>query len=767
MILNNYNNSLRENVETDLSFKSDRSPHVFVRQFKCVLDDGDEHLIVPYYVCDSEDCLYVNSEIGPTFTTIVAFDENTIDSRSVEIPTVKRTTFSGSFVFDFDLAELGVNAPGMHSFSIRCIQDNGVGSATVYYRFLIRDAVEDAKVLDLDSVSSFSTSQAVNDDYTLHYNKAVTMKNKSDGTTRPFIESDYANYSVSVVKDGDDVSYISIGVTGSLKYISQSYVRDDVTLTGTYLLTTKATVDGVEEDLVDYLDTPNSELPSEVILAAAKNKVALTMLMRAAKVYGKNKLILPEGMTIVFDYRNREGLVAKNTEYDKDSYDNVNFPDGFTLDLNGSTICALHSPYVSNGYVLRMFNNFDTHVINGYVKGNYKNHQFGANPQSMHVVGMRGATMFCSFDNVDVSYGLGYELTLKKWQPIAPSGSKNVEQMPKFNNYGYIDYDGVVHNEEGPNDDYCVRMMYTGEVGNARSDYPDSTWYGLRFLGPGGTEVFSDSLIITKPDEVTFESPHRGVGMEAFIHYYDENNEFIKTVKVYVFNVIICPYGAKYARLSMKGMKAKGNIDSLTYNSSANVGAFKILRFLIPWGNSYSSCKVHDIRTCVVGMLGAQSSFDNCYLWNIADIPEYKPNSVTPKIFDYEESTYYNHSVYMHNNSVLYGDNRYGPLYGSFKAEITDNHGLTGMTTREAGVFCFRMDGMFAHQIIRYVGNRYPIHFTHITNSDIDEFKSASWHDQGTSDGASTVQYSHIRTVLKSKGSYDVYGNNSIIEQIV
>lgn len=758
MILNNYNNSIPENTETELTFTSNSSPRVFVRNFNHVLASSSEHLIVPYYVCGMKDTLYCNSEIGDTFTTIITFDEDIVDKGNVQV--IKSTTYSGEFVFDVDLLEYGIDSPGLHSFSIRCIDSLGVGSATMYYKFLVRDPVEDAKVVDLDTTSSFSVSQDADTPESSRYSRVVAVLPNGSTARTGFVETDYADYSVVVTRSGDTVDNIAVTVDGVLKYTHQDSdkVHSDEDISGTYTLVTTASVEGSTVLLTDYLETPAAELPSSVVIAAARNKVALTMLMRAAKVYGANKLVLPKDMQIVFDYHNKNGGTEQGSIYDSLSgRDDVMFPNSFVLDLNGSTISTLLSARISGAILLNMFNNFDTHVINGSVFGNYRKALSstiitdGGNvaSESTHAVSMDGCA-FCSFDNVEVAYTHGYEATLSIYTPIGFTLKNETKLSPKFDSYGFIDYDGVVHNMEAPADSNAVCMMYTGSTSaNYRADFtPDM--YGMRSIS-SVRGLFTNSIKVDKYTAIRSDngSMHRGLSLEVFVHYYDENAQFLKTVKVYTFMENICPKGAAYCRISAKGTATAGTIDSL--NTAKGVGMlFAEQTFVVPCGCSYNNCRFHDLRTCVCGLLGHQSFFGNSYIWNCGDTPGHIKGHVTTMAMDLEDRSSYNGTINLHNCEVCYGV-RSAKAYYAFQFNITDNRQFRPRV--ELGALHMNVRGNNMFRLTKYSGTPYPKPYLHIVSNNLVSVTSkVSESDGASADGVMVIKNNNVQFLTDDSG---------------
>jgi len=185
MLVNNYDNSLKESVENDSTFTRMDSPKVFIRDFECRIKPED-NLIINFAVCDpyeegyytddghNNNNIIVKKETGRTFTTIITFDEYEYDydfTTKQKTPTsplynkqVKLNTYYGEQSVDVNLFELaGIPKnnsnigmfKGEHYFSIKCIQDIGCGSAVQFFHFLV-EATEDEYVLDLTTTNHFT-----------------------------------------------------------------------------------------------------------------------------------------------------------------------------------------------------------------------------------------------------------------------------------------------------------------------------------------------------------------------------------------------------------------------------------------------------------------------------------------------------------------------------------------------------------------------------------------------------------------------------------
>lgn len=76
MILENYNDSLEENVESERSFTVSECPILRVRPFDS-MQYCDEDFILPYFVDNFLNTGYNENKLTNTFTVVVSLDEDT------------------------------------------------------------------------------------------------------------------------------------------------------------------------------------------------------------------------------------------------------------------------------------------------------------------------------------------------------------------------------------------------------------------------------------------------------------------------------------------------------------------------------------------------------------------------------------------------------------------------------------------------------------------------------------------------------------------
>lgn len=437
MIINNYDNSLPENKETDVTFISRESPQLFIREFPTVINYNDK-LVVPYFVTDAQMGRYYanadeNREVIPmcpahTFTAILVMDPYT--DNEIEY---KQTTYNGEQ--SFEIGPFDSDFVGQHTFSLRCIQENGVGSASQDFFILVKDPNRQITTIDLTQINSFSSEYAIN---SFDPEESNTVTNGSTKYNRVFIrkwgynsvdnsynwypittvvkETPLARYSVHTNKVNGKIKEITIDVSAgnnAMNYQSGNYyiwntakwskcirqnkplgTPDDewvaysdtkYSIVGSYTLTTVCYDELNEEHkLVDFLDKQpagkiisegNKTLPDYAVKAAIKNRIALTRLMEAARAYATNynqEVVLKlPKMPIVID---RHVLTSGNT---------YNWIGDFSTELDMS------KEIVHPDYVVRPTN--ESAALNNYLYVNTGSIKFPNN----FTLDLNGSTIYC------------------------------------------------------------------------------------------------------------------------------------------------------------------------------------------------------------------------------------------------------------------------------------------------------------------------------------------------------------------------------------
>lgn len=757
MIVNNYNNEIRENKATDLNFYNPYSPQLFIRQFPCRVN-YNEKLIIPYYVNPytinlnvTEEADESNNFVGKycdglnfTYTTILQLDCDL--PNPPEDMCFKHSTFEGDGCFE--IGPFPKSYVGEHTFSIEAIQNDGMTSKRQYFKFLIDDPEE------------VVTQVTLNRAFTGTYDGTVFIRHQMLNTSGGYIpvkkEILNAKYTVTPYKGSDGKcerinikitkANTSSSVNPSIKYTRISAINDDgtptystsdsniftVDISGEYNLTTYYS-DGTNKfNLIDYIDkqpiyykevqigdkvdnqyqfdyytgpnytgsqiegilSTNYNIPEGVQDAAVKNKEALIKLIEAAagkdRSNRKTRLILPKDMSIVTSY-------DVPTERYTNLYSGFQFelPNYFTLDMNGSTIYTLPSVNKSSGGVVGIDFAFDTHICNGHIYGNYKYIQYenqkisSIKPQKTNInrvypewlgISSISDSKFCTYENVEFAYATGYDAFIGAGESVSRYSFRSYksEYCSRYLSTGFIGYDGnfqeikhLNYSMRGTGDSipeispealktfYVMRSNINStedEVGD-RAAFPDA-----RNLICGNTYTLS------KIDGASTGLRHKS-NKSHFIHFYDKNKNFIKTVKIDDSDINVYPRNAKYAVLSAFGHlsynKNAIDLDCLTNKSSAALGSPMVDLHGYSWCCGYDNCIFKDFRTSILdNKNGNQCFMQNCYMWELAT-ERYRGDqeggySNQQQFIDLEDGSVSNINFSIKNCENIYGYGRYG-----------------------------------------------------------------------------------------------------------
>lgn len=294
-----------------------------------------------------------------------------------------------------------------------------------------------------------------------------------------------------------------------------------------------------DDDLIKYnINKANSEVVEDMV----NTRVGLTNLFNDLQKQGFRKCVLPNGI-----YRINKG-------------DSINIPTKFTVDMNGSTF-KLH-PYNDADYgttgsiyntMVIMDNTFDSHVINGIFEGDYAERQVNGWLRSYNGEHSGGFISkggeYNSLDNITITQIAGYNSSVQLSNPSPFSGLGAWEDNIVVKN-------GVDTVKEG----YVTSKLSIIEEPLLSSHYiVASVW-----LGYGGL---------------------RGQRWNIDFHFYDENQNFIETIRTYQFTRCRIPENAKYYRVTFFG-------------SSSDMGGISIHHMKSERNFVFNNCHWVDNRTC-------------------------------------------------------------------------------------------------------------------------------------------------------------------------
>lgn len=316
-----------------------------------------------------------------------------------------------------------------------------------------------------------------------------------------------------------------------------------------------------DSDLAQYnINKENSEVVEDMV----NNRMGLTNLFHDLQEQGYRKCVLPNGI-----YRVNRALrrgVGETTPID--------IPTRFTVDMNGSTF-KLH-PYNDREYgnigqvenlMVRMTDTFDSHVINGTFEGDYAERKVNGWATSYNGEGSNCFTAsggeFNSLDNVTITQITGYN------SGVNQNGSYGWGKLGAWED-NVVVINGVDTFKEG----YTTSKLGTmDDVMLANHYIVASVW-----LGYGGLKSSRWNIDF---------------------HFYDENKNFIETIRTYQFTRCRIPENAKYFRVTF-------------FNTASNMNGLSIHHMKSEKNFVFNNCHWLDNRTCSASCQFQHLTFLNC-----------------------------------------------------------------------------------------------------------------------------------------------------------
>lgn len=369
---------------------------------------------------------------------------------------------------------------------------------------------------------------------------------------------------------------------------------------------------------------------------AYDNKAALSAFFAFVKGNGYNKV---EMLPLVY-YINYHAKVD-GVYVTKNGGNNIVFPDDFTIDLNGATLTAVQSDDLNNGQIVELKENTNTHIVNGHIKSIYKGFDFQATkdntgvttPAEGIICARIVSSKYCSFDGLDISDSVGYELPFRV---NVGTMVMNEHYHIAFEQKKFIDYEG---NEV----DSDIMMSGTTYI-QLVSGY-DELVVG-RPLGYGG---------------------YFGSQREIFMSFYDGQYGFLCTIKSKQQWLVKIPENAAFVRVSAYGTSEQLNV--------AYPGGLAVYYMHLSKNCEVKNCTIRDTRT--VGFApcsGNHILFKNNAYYNIANERVWY---VTKLFGDIEDSWQYCRNIYFFDNELRYGDTATFVVYYATNFNFIGNKGIS------------------------------------------------------------------------------------------
>lgn len=543
MIYNSVTDTLVHNVEnTTATMTSDACPFVNVRNIDPIVPIGTK-LVLKYFV-DNKTMDSINrGAIGDTFTVEVK------PAWSNQV--VKKTTYAGMFSVELP----ALNTAGETWFSIRCIDSNGVGSVEQHIDLLVRDEV------------------APN-----YY---------------PMTEEDLTTY--GIVPDNDDIQVAynnKLALGAMFADVKQQGYNGITMLKRTYW--------------IDYHDVFGTQTYYKCSFA----NMVVTSVEEISEQTVINDGAITEVVGSVPAINSRYNF-ADGTHYlvvNTSTLSSLEVPGGFTLDLNGSTIATTQFMDLFSGTIFRL-NNYDSHIINGNIKSSYNSFDFdttkrrtgrGVAAEGVAALNIGAGARYCSLENLDISYTLGYELTggFDFGTQIGLNLSNNGTENTRINiaNGQQVSSNGMISSD-------FIEL----------SDNAETIGFGRR--GYGNYDM--------------------GTRREVFFSFYNSSKAYIGSIKAKMYTFVRVPTNAKYMRFTgYGGTKAQ-------WPEATNRGLLKIfVNATMAKNILVKGCTWHDTRTTALTLsAGTGIIISNCHWYNIA--LESGTHQVTKILGDFEDLSNY------------------------------------------------------------------------------------------------------------------------------
>lgn len=794
MILENYNDSLKENIESERSFTVSEFPILRVRPFDS-MQYCDEDFILPYFVDNFLNTGYKENKLTNTFTVVVSLDEDTKPEEEVARNyRWSQTTYSGEQIIN-----LGKLEQGEHTLSIKAIEDTGIASGTRFFKFYVSKPKSEINLVDFTEIDTFTVSSEDTERRIVPY-WYLTPDNGNGGYFPVLLHYDIVsypngneshidcpsakitrnlNYTVTFNRDSSNVlTGIDVEVHGTVsipphKFNGSSHPgfegSNAIRLDGTYHITNCVEIDGETHLLNEYLGAdsdanglPFDNPPAKATYTAARNKIGLKYLLWACKAYcnevrdnqgnGYDGFILPKYEYIVsyangINCNNQDAVdvFANEPHYnysiepksvnavDSGSWyrDDIDFPDRIIIDFNYSSIKSL-ALNVHSGRLVTISYGRLTELRNLEVVGDYASYYRldGGIDEAKGGVKLHYCTL-CTLNNVNISKTAGYELVGNGISHTALNVS-----IPTFTEYGYLDYEDGKHvdvtaletdgngylNNNGYYDvewdavplehvDALIHSVVDKSVNHTQSQIDDTSISNVMHTGGApfslGTAISSDGTFsdnfegtfhISNTDttygyNITYGSSNyrrRMDGDAVFVSFYKKENnayKFIKTIKMEIWDVGYIPYGATHAKCSAIGAADKDACLIAKLNQSGtqkSVFRFSSPRFMRR-ANRVINCKVHDIRTTLITVLGHQTYTENFITYNVAS-EKGGHGEITAFLCDIEDNSMQHYHAWFDRWS-----NWYGPPSSNI---LATKHGCNDVCFTESGGFTVSLDSL-------------------------------------------------------------------------
>ena len=608
VLYNNVPTVLSHNTE-DLTetVTSTRCPFVNTRYFNPIVNKNAA-FDIEYHVDNIDNDWTNHNAIGDTFTVEVADISGNILSQ--------RTTYGGVYKITIP----AYSTTGEKVFTIRCIDSNGVASPYEFLRVLVKDS-STKTIVDMENYLDGEGN--ITFEYPSGTTRTIVLKNESEITKQEAYQNKAALTNFFAMAAASGANYVKMYNGGDTHYFIDYHTESGLSATCAYYKCTMNSTSSTKTKTITAVEQVDF---NEVKSVKESSRLAPVIMRTTAPSVGNS--LTADSST---DYAQGVWYCTINSLGTRPAGgDEILLPDNITIDLNGSTLQAIQSDDIVSGFVLEFRNNFNTHVINGKVYGNYDGFDFlstsikcgNTKPAEWlgvtHVVSSR----FCSLENVDTGWSVGYDGCVS----------------PGLSNFGaptLIDNKRIDLSTGQPVDDND--MIITDFKSCEGKEY-----IGLGRIGYCGYQC-------------------AGTQREIFFSFYDSEKNYIRSYKSRLYLHVKVPTNAAYVRVTGYGNVYNANGDtsmsawSVDWRGSSENGSLAFWNVTICDQCSRVNCYCHDTRTTAQTGAGYCFLVDNCTYERIGKEVGHPTgwDAVTPLLGDIEDNFQWQRNFTMRNCSRI------------------------------------------------------------------------------------------------------------------
>lgn len=527
--------------------------------------------------------------------------------------------------------------------------------------------------IDTDIIIPYYVSDSTQEEFLRNTNTKTFTTVVKIGNSTFFQTTNAGEYSInigSISTTGE--TYFSIYTIDENGVASIEQFFDILIIDSSYAITSSQTYTMVESDLTKHNIVVGESVSNTV---AQSNNTGLNNLFNEVKNNGYRKIIMLNRIYML-DYHG----------------DKIIPPSEFTVDMNNATFKATQCTDINVANLVDLRDCFDTHVINGKLVGNYDGFDFATTqsttgyniPGEGLAVAEINGSKYSSFENMDMSYSVGYNLGVFGGKDAGYVGSPGAL---KFSNAYYINGNNTVNSD----------ILST-------TDLIDIT--GLLDRGEIQCSVYLNygGLKLNKA--------------ELFIHFYNSSSSYMTTVKTRQYQIVKIPAGATQVRVT-------GFTTSSTDNSGLTIchtGYSKNCELI--------NIKSHNTRTCAMhpGMYN-HLLIKDCAFDRVADENEYK---VTKLALDFEDGYENGRNLFFINNEVYEGTSAL-TIQRCFNANIIGCRNF-GLDTRGHIKGAYIKNNFFNNGDIYTTNFDSQSHLKLINNTFLKYLNFLKWDDTGNYD---------------------------------